>query len=163
DLVAPDWAADVVWVDSLLTNPDRTHRNPNILVWRNRPWLIDHGAAVYVHHNWSRVDRAKMRTPFQPIGDHVLLGLAASVDDADVRMTEALEDGLLDNVVRTLPDALLTDPMAAGTDSDPDAERERYRSYLEARLEPPRAWVAEAERARVALRTSPPVRREARR
>lgn len=163
DLVAPEWAADVVWVDALLTNPDRTHRNPNILVWQDRLWLIDHGAAVYAHHNWSRVDRARMRTPFRAIGDHVLLGLASSVEDADVRMTEVLRDGLLDGVVRTLPDALLADPVATGADADPEAERSRYRSYLEARLEGPRAWVAEAERARLAARASPPMRREARR
>ncbi len=43
-------AADVVWLDALTTNVDRTPRNPNLLVWHGRMWLIDHGAALYLHH-----------------------------------------------------------------------------------------------------------------
>src|SRR3954467_14627533 len=46
-------AADVVWFDALCMNVDRTPRNPNLLVWHGRVWLIDHGAALYVHHAWS--------------------------------------------------------------------------------------------------------------
>ena len=26
-------------------------RNPNLLRWHGRPWLIDHGAALYFHHD----------------------------------------------------------------------------------------------------------------
>ena len=37
--VGPDLAADVVWFDTLVTNVDRTHRNPNLLVWGKRTWL----------------------------------------------------------------------------------------------------------------------------
>src|SRR5262245_66676265 len=43
----PLLAADVVWLDALLTNVDRTARNPNLLRWHGRMWLIDHGAALY--------------------------------------------------------------------------------------------------------------------
>src|SRR5919204_1503955 len=50
DVITSGFAARVVWLDALVTNPDRTHRNPNLLVWDRRPWLIDHGAALYVHH-----------------------------------------------------------------------------------------------------------------
>ena len=32
----PELAADVVWLDALLTNVDRTPRNPNLLVWHGR-------------------------------------------------------------------------------------------------------------------------------
>ena len=45
-------AADIVWFDALVTNIDRTPRNPNLLVWHGRPWLIDHGASLYVQHTW---------------------------------------------------------------------------------------------------------------
>ena len=41
-------AADVVWLDALATNVDRTPRNPNLLVWHASLWLIDHGAALYL-------------------------------------------------------------------------------------------------------------------
>ena len=31
-VITPEFAARVVWLDALVTNPDRTHRNPNLLV-----------------------------------------------------------------------------------------------------------------------------------
>jgi hypothetical protein len=34
DLVTPEFAARLVWLDAFVTNPDRTHRNPNLMVWR---------------------------------------------------------------------------------------------------------------------------------
>src|SRR5690606_38561206 len=83
ELIDPLLAARIVWMDALLTNPDRTHRNPNILVWQRRPWLIDHGAALYAHHDWAGVDDARTRTPFPLIRDHVLLALAADVNEVD--------------------------------------------------------------------------------
>ena len=46
----PSLAADIVWLDALATNVDRTARNPNLLVWHGRLWLIDHGAALYLQH-----------------------------------------------------------------------------------------------------------------
>src|SRR6476661_155926 len=47
-----DWAAAVVWLDGLITNPDRSPKNPNLLTWHGRTWLIDHGASLYIHHTW---------------------------------------------------------------------------------------------------------------
>ncbi len=46
----PGLAAEIVWLDALTTNVDRTPRNPNMLLWHGRLWLIDHGAALYLHH-----------------------------------------------------------------------------------------------------------------
>ena len=66
DVIDPDFAADVVWLDALVTNPDRTAQNPNLLVWHGRPWLIDHGAALYIHHTWRDPD-AHARRPFERI------------------------------------------------------------------------------------------------
>ena len=48
--IDPQLAADIVWFDTLITNVDRTPRNPNLLVWHERIWLIDHGAAFYLQH-----------------------------------------------------------------------------------------------------------------
>ena len=47
-----DFASQVLWFDALVHNVDRTWRNPNLLVWHRDIWLIDHGAALYFHHNW---------------------------------------------------------------------------------------------------------------
>jgi len=54
--VAPELAADIVWFDAYVTNVDRTVRNTNLLVWHERLWMIDHGAALYVHHRWEGWD-----------------------------------------------------------------------------------------------------------
>ena len=63
------------------TNPDRTPRNTNLLVWHGRTWLIDHGAALYIHHTWSDPDD-HARRPFERIAEHVLLPFASSIGDA---------------------------------------------------------------------------------
>src|SRR3954464_9136621 len=77
-------AADVVWLDALVTNVDRTPRNPNLLRWHKNLWLIDHGAALYAFHGPDPLSRA--RNPFPPIRDHVLLPAAGSIADADARL-----------------------------------------------------------------------------
>jgi len=46
DAVDSALAARVVWLDAFVDDLDRTWRNPNLLVWHGRPWLIDHGAAL---------------------------------------------------------------------------------------------------------------------
>lgn len=73
--VAPDLAALVVWLDELTLNIDRTPRNPNLLVWHDRLWLIDHGAALFPHHAGDIAGAA--RREFGAIADHVLAPLAA--------------------------------------------------------------------------------------
>src|ERR687886_2953244 len=81
----PAVAADVVWFDTLVTNVDRTPRNPNLLLWHRRMWLIDHGAALYLHH--AGLDPiAHARRPFPAIAQHVLLPFAGSVAEADARL-----------------------------------------------------------------------------
>src|SRR3982750_242366 len=39
-------ASAIVWFDALVSNVDRTPRNPNLLMWHRRLWLIDHGAGL---------------------------------------------------------------------------------------------------------------------
>ena len=73
--IDPELAADVVWLDALTTNVDRTPRNPNLLVWHGRTWLIDHGAALFRQHG-ARPLASTAHEPFPSIADHVLLGAA---------------------------------------------------------------------------------------
>ena len=89
----PDWAAGVVWLDALATNVDRTPRNPNLLVWHGRTWLIDHGAALYLQHGADDLPALAER-PFPPIADHVLLPYAGSVVDAHARLAPAAADAI---------------------------------------------------------------------
>ena len=59
-----DFASQVLWFDALVHNVDRTWRNPNLLVWHRNIWLIDHGAALYFHHNWPQTGTADPKRPF---------------------------------------------------------------------------------------------------
>ena len=78
-------AADVVWLDALTTNVDRTPRNPNLLLWHDRLWLIDHGAALYLQH--GGLDPAQHADkPFPLISEHVLLPRAGSILEAHERL-----------------------------------------------------------------------------
>jgi hypothetical protein len=142
----PDWAADVVWFDAFVTNPDRSVKNPNLLVWHGRTWLIDHGATLYVHHTW-RDPEAHARRPFERTSEHVLLKSASSIEDADARLARLVTTSLLDALVAEIPDDWLADDPVAG---DAAAQRRAYVAYLETRLEARRAFVEEAERARTA-------------
>jgi hypothetical protein len=146
EVIDPAFAADVVWLDALVTNPDRSVQNPNLLVWHGRPWLIDHGAALYVHHTWRDPDE-HARRPFERIRDHVLLPYAGSIEAADDRHAGVIDDALLAGLVDALPDAWLPDDRMIG---DASSQRGAYVRYLPRRLETPRAFVEEAERARTA-------------
>ena len=146
DVIDPDFAADVVWLDALVTNPDRSAQNPNMLIWHGRPWLIDHGAALYIHHTWRDPDE-HARRPFERIGQHVLLPYAGSIEAADARHASRIDDATLAGLVAALPDAWLPDDPVIGA---AEAQRRAYVRYLSLRLETPRPFVEEAERARAA-------------
>ncbi|MFI5257324.1 MAG: HipA family kinase [Gemmatimonadales bacterium] len=164
DLVPPELAARIVWLDAFTTNPDRTARNPNMLIWERHPWLIDHGAALYAHHDWDAVDAARTRTPFQLIRSHVLLPHAADLMEADRRAVEALSGDAIHDVVSAVPDSLFGDARAAGGDFATGAEaRARYVEYLTTRLGEPRAFLTEAMAAQEQLRLEPPLHMKARR
>lgn len=138
---AADLAAEVVWFDGLVTNVDRTPHNPNLLVWHRRLHLIDHGAALYIHHSW-RDPQTHARQPFAMLAEHVLLPVAGSVAQADSRLASRVTSELLEEVLALVPDAWLTG------DAGPDAERRAYRDYLLRRLEAPRPFVAVADEGR---------------
>ncbi|MGH7507745.1 MAG: HipA family kinase [Longimicrobiales bacterium] len=161
ELVTDEFAADLIWFDAFTTNPDRTARNPNLLVWDRQLWLIDQGAAFYAHHDWSAVDETRARSAFPNIRDHVLLARGRDLEHADERMRSRLTGEVIENALSTLPDALLLD--RPGEFDTGDAARERYRRYIETRLAPPRDFAAEAIRARDERSGEPPRRLRARR
>lgn len=131
----PELAADVVWLDALTTNVDRTPRNPNLLVWHGRMWLIDHGAALYLHHQGLDPARDGTRT-FPLIAQHVLLPCAGSIVAAHERNAPRLTREVLRRTSRLVPPDWLE-----GTDP------EIYVDYLERRTRDG-AFAQEAEDAR---------------
>jgi hypothetical protein len=138
-LPSPELAAEVVWFDAFVTNPDRTPQNPNLLVWHGATWLIDHGAALYIHHTWRDPD-AHARRPFVRLRQHVLRPFAGSLVEADGRLAPRLDRDRLGGIVQLLPDDWLADGTGAG---GPDAQRRAYLDYLVRRLRAPRPFLAE--------------------
>jgi hypothetical protein len=141
-LVAPpdaQLASRIVWFDALITNVDRTPRNVNMLVWHRKLRLIDHGAALYMHHDWDTA-LARSRDPFTRIRDHVLLPLASGVADVDDDMAATLTPAFLSDLVAAVPETWLTDDGGA-------SRRDDYLAYLTQRLQAPRAFAMEAQRA----------------
>src|ERR1700755_2396574 len=77
-----DFASELLWFDALIQNVDRTWRNPNLLVWHGDIWLIDHGAALYFQHDWSRAAPDK---PFDA-RHHVVRAQATRLQQAHDRL-----------------------------------------------------------------------------
>lgn len=142
--VDPHLAADIVWMDALVTNVDRSARNTNLLLQKQRLWLIDHGAALYVHHRWEGWEN-RVQSPFPQIKDHVLLPLAGDLEAADARLRPLLTDTVLSEVVKSLPDDWLGGEALFPTLTD---HRQAYLAYLSERLNGPRRWLQEAVDAR---------------
>jgi hypothetical protein len=138
--VSPDLAADIVWFDAYIGNPDRSPRNPNLLLWRDAIWMIDHGAAFYFHHRWAgweeRVHRGIPR-----IDQHVLLPRAAGVAAADARLRPHVSAAAIRELVSDLPEAWLPGDAQF---PDVEAQRQAYVTYLLERLHGPRTWLMEA-------------------
>jgi HipA-like kinase len=132
----PELAARIVWFDALVTNVDRTARNPNLLLWHGRLWLIDHGAALFFHHA-AEPSPGHERTPFPQIGEHVLLPYAGSIAGADAELAPRVAEPLLEEIVAAIPPDWLEN-------ENPGV----YVEYLLGRLAEPREFVATAEAAR---------------
>jgi hypothetical protein len=143
----PALASAVVWFDAFVSNVDRTPRNPNLLLWHRKLWLIDHGAALYVHHAWSEgVDPvADAPDRFPQIKDHVLLPFAGDLAAADAALSARLTPDRIAAIVAAIPDSLLGDPSSSAS---PEARRAAYAAYLDRRLASPRGFVEEAIDAR---------------
>jgi hypothetical protein len=134
EAVDPSLAADIVWLDSLVMNVDRTPRNPNLLRWHGSTWLIDHGAAFYRHHRDDSDPEAIAGLPFGLIADHVLLPRAGSLADADARLAPLVDDALLTRLEGLIP--------ADWADPEP------YVRFLRARVAASAQFAQEAEHAR---------------
>ena len=136
--IDPALAADIVWFDTLVTNVDRTHRNPNLLLWHGRTWMIDHGASFFRQHG----DRPLAQTAYDPVpmlAEHVLLPVAGSIEEAD----ERLAGPALAAVGRAVA---LIPPVWLG--ANPASRRGDFAAFLNSRLAAPRAFVQEVARAR---------------
>jgi hypothetical protein len=147
DPVDPALAARTIWFDAFITNVDRTANNPNLLCWHRSLYLIDHGAALYFHHDWRDLDKSA-RNRFSLIRNHVLLPWAEGIEAADEWMRSRLTRPVLEQILQQVPDDwLLPEPTAV----TPNAKREGYLHYFLTRLESAPCFVEEALHARALL------------
>lgn len=143
----PDEASRIVWLDSFLTNVDRTARNTNMLLWNRELWLIDHGSSLYFHHNWNGWEKSAL-SPFPYIKDHALLPHASRLAEADSYMRSRIDPDFIDALVAAVPDTWLVQSSA---DITPAEQRAVYAEFLKRRLANSQIFVNHAIEARKTL------------
>jgi hypothetical protein len=140
EILDPALAADIVWFDALITNVDRTHRNPNLLVWHKQIWLIDHGASFFRQHGDTPLSHtAHQPMPLPMLADHVLLPAAGSIEEADERLGS--------RAISAVGEAISRVP-AQWLGVNPTTRRSDFAAFLMQRLARPRSFLKEIERAR---------------
>ncbi|WP_221391786.1 HipA family kinase [Dyadobacter sp. NIV53] len=144
--VDPKLASQIVWMDCLLTNVDRTARNTNMLIWHKELWLIDHGAALYFHHSWQNWEE-QARRPFVQVKDHVLLSKASELDLVDLEFKAILDTEGINSIVGLIPDEWLV----ASSDESSDELRQVYAQFLLTRIASSEIFLKEAKHARETL------------
>ncbi|MBD5344674.1 MAG: aminotransferase class I and II [Bacteroides sp.] len=145
--IDPVTASQIVWLDSLITNVDRTARNTNMLLWNGDLWLIDHGATLYFHHSWDGWEKAAL-SPFPYIKDHALLPRASRLNEADAVMRSRITPEVIDAIVDSVPEEWL---IQASAEISPDEQRRVYRTFLKTRLSNSKIFTDHAIEARKAL------------
>lgn len=145
--IDPLMASQIVWLDALLTNVDRTARNTNMLMWKKELWLIDHGAALYFHHSGGDWKEQAMR-PFVPIKDHVLLSVAGELDIVDTTFKTLLTKERIQAVMELIPDEWLAENTFNATAAE---MKNIYVQFLTLRIQLSSIFVKEAQHARQSL------------
>jgi hypothetical protein len=139
-------ASQIVWLDCLLTNVDRTPRNTNMLTWNRELWLIDHGASLYFHHSWDNWQEHAVR-PFAQVKDHVMLPRATELDEVDAEFRSVLVPERIWAIVSLIPDEWIAHEWL----DSPDEVRNIYTQFLETRLNSSAIFVKGAQDAREQL------------
>jgi hypothetical protein len=147
DTAPADEASMMVWFDAYTQNIDRTPRNANLLVWHRKLYPIDHGAALFFHHDWPSREK-KIAAPFAQIDQHILLPWATQIADASMLAHERLTEPVLRAIVEMVPDTWLE---AIPGNVDRVERRAGYLEFFTRRLEASMAFEEEAIRAQSRL------------
>jgi len=145
--VDAELASKIVWLDSYITNVDRTSKNTNMLIWHKELWLIDHGACLYFHHSFTNWEN-HAKSPFALIKDHVLLSKATKLDEIDALFRSILTEENIKLIVDLIPREWLDWEDA---DENPDEIRAIYAQFLITRLSNSEIFIKEAQNARKSL------------
>ena len=139
-------ASQVVWLDALLTNVDRTTKNTNMLMWHKELWLIDHGASLFFQHSWVNWHKHAM-SPFTQIKDHALLPQADKLEEVDAEFRVLLTSEKIREIVNLIPDDWVE---WRDKNETPQDIRDIYYQFLIERIEHSETFVKEAKHAREA-------------
>jgi HipA-like kinase len=137
--VDPLLAGRILWFDALIGNVDRSWRNPNLLRWHGKVYLIDHGASLIFHHNWPTAAASAGRAT--RLEDHVLLPFEPDLAAADAALTPLATPDAVAGALAQVPDEWLADEPGFGS---PHEVRAAYREWFAARLGGPRTWLPRA-------------------
>ncbi|HYG20922.1 MAG TPA: HipA family kinase [Ohtaekwangia sp.] len=144
--VSPELASQIVWLDCLLMNVDRTSRNTNMLWWHKELWLIDHGASLYFHHTWEHGQDAMK--PFPHVKDHVFLYKASALESVNDGFRALLTPERIRDIVSLIPEEWLADNSPFPS---VDLHRQAYTDFLVSRVLHSDYFVKEALHARESL------------
>ena len=131
------FAGRIIWFDALISNADRSWRNPNMLFWREQLYLIDHGAALTYQHRWATSDAAASR-PYD-ITDHALVGCGPLLDAADRELSGKITAAVLHEAVAAVPDDWLEPEPGF---PEPELIRQAHVRQLSSRLANRETWLA---------------------
>jgi hypothetical protein len=138
-------AGRIIWFDALVSNADRSWRNPNMLLWHGTLYLIDHGATLTFQHRWASAGQAAAR-PYD-ISEHALLGCRGLVEAADAELAPQLTAEVVRDAVAAVPEEWLAGE--PGFDSVQQL-REAYVTQLAARLAARPSWLPQLASAAAA-------------
>ena len=144
DRAVPSEASLAVWLDAFTQNVDRTARNANLLEWHGKLYLIDHGAALYFHHDWATMQE-KATSPFSEIRNHILLPWASEIPEATKIGRHKLTPEAIREIVALVPDSWLE---AVPGNIPAATRREDYIRFFSRRLEAAQIFEQEAIDAR---------------
>ena len=147
DTAPAEEASMLVWFDAFTMNVDRTPRNANLLVWHRRLYPIDHGAALFFHHDWASME-SKIASPFAQIEKHMLLPWATEIEKSGALAREKLAGGLIDGIIAQVPEEWLE---AIPGDLSAALRREAYIEFFQRRLVAAKIFEDEAMNARSRL------------
>lgn len=147
DTASAEEASMLVWFDAFTQNVDRTPRNANLLVWHRKLYPIDHGAALFFHHDWASME-TKIASPFAQIEKHVLLPWATEIEKSGVIARDKLSGGVIDAIVAQVPEEWLD---TIPGDLSAAQRREAYIDFFCGRLVAAKIFEEEAINARSRL------------
>src|ERR1035438_1990154 len=147
DKASAEEASLTVWFDAFTQNVDRTPRNANLLVWHRKMYLIDHGAALFFHHDWKTMEK-KIASPFTQTEHHILLCWATGVEQAAAIAHDRLTPPVLAEIVAQVPDAWLD---AIPGDENAAQKKAAYVDFFVRRLQASAIFEQETIRARPRL------------